>query len=113
VRSEVPPESTAQLRLSIALHFSDPHLRKSAFICGLSRRRTSASSVESLGEGGFVCFFRVHSRAFAVSFNLLFAICYLLFSSPPPSSFHRTTASESRNHLVPSIRPGVFISTLT
>jgi hypothetical protein len=44
-----------------------PHLRKSAFICGLSRRR--------LGEGGFVCLlfaalceilFRVLSCAFAV-----------------------------------------------
>src|SRR5258708_34556898 len=41
-----------------------PYLRKSAFICGLSRRRTSASSVESLCGGGFVCC----SRPFAVPF---------------------------------------------
>jgi hypothetical protein len=45
-----------------------PNLRKSASICGLSRRR--------LGGGGFVCL-RVHSRAFAVPIGvhsrLLFA----------------------------------------
>jgi len=41
---------------------------------------------------------------------LQFAICDLLFAI---LVFHRTTTSESRNHLVPSIRPGVFISTLT
>src|SRR5260221_12699350 len=51
--------------------FSCPYLRKSASICGLSRRRTSASSVESLCGGGFVCC----SRAFAVLFC---ALCALL-----------------------------------
>src|SRR5258707_2480861 len=40
--------------------FSCPYLRKSAFICGLSRRR--------LCGGGFVC----NSRAFAVRFSSSF-----------------------------------------
>jgi hypothetical protein len=52
------------------LFLSPPHPRKSAFICGLSRRR--------LGGGGFDCLLRVHPRlsrhseaeadAFAVTF---------------------------------------------
>src|SRR5258707_15603464 len=65
-----------------------PYLRKSAFICGLSRRRTSASSVESLCGGGFVCC----SRAFAAlprCVLLRLGLGELDLASPPQSADER------------------------